>query len=145
MENICVASAVPQSSSSNQECNNEFDLLNKDIVDENLTLSSCNALKNLSVKDHSTKKSLVKLHITPWDDQNHLKEVENHVRGIHMDGLFWGGSQSVVADSGARALEITMTIEAQKVSPSELIENILGDDPCSNLIKSVDIVSFDII
>ena len=35
-------------------------------------------------------KSCVKLDVKPWDDETDMKEMENKVRGIVIDGLVWG-------------------------------------------------------
>ena len=35
-------------------------------------------------------KSSVLLDVKPWDDETDMKEMENQVRTIEMDGLVWG-------------------------------------------------------
>ncbi|VDL83997.1 unnamed protein product, partial [Nippostrongylus brasiliensis] len=40
-------------------------------------------------------KSSVILDVKPWDDETDLKEMENLVRGIEMDGLVWGGAKLI--------------------------------------------------
>lgn len=35
-------------------------------------------------------KSSVLLDVKPWDDETHMKKLEEAVRSIEMEGLFWG-------------------------------------------------------
>lgn len=135
---------LPQLYFLNEKNDNDSNLSHEEIDGEIIIpLSSSNALKQMSIQDHSIKKSLITLHIIPWEDEKDLEGVEKHVRGIQMDGLFWGDSHFVTDNSGTKKLEITMTIDTEKVSPQELIGNILGHEPSGNLIQSCDIISFD--
>lgn len=40
-----------------------------------------------------TPKTAALLEVKPFDSQTDLDEVETLVRGIRMDGLYWGGSR----------------------------------------------------
>lgn len=38
----------------------------------------------------SAGKSSVLLDVKPWDDETDMKKLEEAVRSVHMEGLFWG-------------------------------------------------------
>lgn len=46
-----------------------------------------------SVKPGPIAKSQVLLDCKPWDDETDMKEMENKIRTITMDGLVWGASE----------------------------------------------------
>merc|ERR1712080_479195 len=48
--------------------------------------------KKKSNKKAVIAKSMVILDVKPWDDETDMKEMEDHVRTIEMDGLLWGAS-----------------------------------------------------
>lgn len=118
-------------------------MLYEQIDEENIFSSHPpNILKKPMSKDCETRTSLIKLHIKPWNKEDNLNEVEQHVRGIKIDGLIWGESQFIVVEDGKKVLEISMTVEGDKVSPLDLIEKIIDDETSNNNIQSCDIVSF---
>ncbi|KAJ8321946.1 hypothetical protein KUTeg_000417 [Tegillarca granosa] len=58
----------------------------------------------------------------PWDDETDMKELENNVRTIKMDGLVWGA------------------LEDDKVSTDDLEEKILAFE---DFVQSMDIAAFN--
>lgn len=44
--------------------------------------------------------------VKPWDDETDMKEMENKVRSIEMDGLIWGASKLVPVGYGINKLQI---------------------------------------
>ncbi|WKX93094.1 hypothetical protein Q1695_010822 [Nippostrongylus brasiliensis] len=86
-------------------------------------------------------KSSVILDVKPWDDETDLKEMENLVRGIEMDGLVWGGAKLIPIGYGIQKLQIIAVIEDEKVSVDDMIEKITGD--FESHVQSVDIVAFN--
>ncbi|KHJ99004.1 EF-1 guanine nucleotide exchange domain protein [Oesophagostomum dentatum] len=86
-------------------------------------------------------KSSVILDVKPWDDETNLKEMEDLVRGIEMDGLVWGGAKLLPIGYGINKLQIICVIEDEKVSVDDLIDKITGD--FESHVQSVDIVAFN--
>jgi len=85
-------------------------------------------------------KSNVILDVKPWDDETDMKELENAVRSITMDGLLWGVSKLVPLAYGIKKLQITTVVEDDKVSIEELTEKI---ESFEDFIQSVDIAAFN--
>jgi elongation factor 1-beta len=61
-------------------------------------------------------KSSVLLDVKPWDDETDMKELENSVRTIEMEGLIWGSSKLVPVAFGVKKLQIQCVVEDDKVS-----------------------------
>ncbi|BFG04805.1 probable elongation factor 1-beta [Drosophila madeirensis] len=85
-------------------------------------------------------KSSVLLDVKPWDDETDMKEMENNVRTIVMDGLLWGASKLVPVGYGINKLQIMCVIEDEKVSIDLLQERIEGFE---DFVQSVDIAAFN--
>ena len=83
-------------------------------------------------------KSNVVLDIKPWDDETDLKEMENSVRAIKMDGLTWGDSKYVEIGFGIKKLRISTCIIDELVGLYDLEDNI---QELEDYVQSVDIVS----
>ncbi|XP_017867770.1 PREDICTED: probable elongation factor 1-beta [Drosophila arizonae] len=85
-------------------------------------------------------KSSVLLDVKPWDDETDMKEMENKVRTIEMDGLLWGASKLVPVGYGINKLQIMCVIEDDKVSIDLLQEKI---EEFEDYVQSVDIAAFN--
>ncbi|KAH8355225.1 hypothetical protein KR093_009165 [Drosophila rubida] len=85
-------------------------------------------------------KSSVLLDVKPWDDETDMKEMENNVRTIEMDGLLWGASKLVPVGYGINKLQIMCVIEDDKVSIDLLQEKI---EEFEDFVQSVDIAAFN--
>ncbi|TMW52214.1 hypothetical protein DOY81_002681 [Sarcophaga bullata] len=85
-------------------------------------------------------KSSVLLDVKPWDDETDMKEMENAVRTIEMDGLLWGASKLVPVGYGINKLQIMCVIEDEKVSIDLLTEKI---QEFEDFVQSVDIAAFN--
>lgn len=85
-------------------------------------------------------KSSIVLDVKSWGDETDMKEMENAVRSIEMDGLVWGASKLVPVGYGINKLQIMCVIEDEKVSVDLLIEQI---QEFEDLVQSVDIASFN--
>lgn len=70
----------------------------------------------------------------PWDDETDMKELENAVRKIQMDGLLWGVSKLVPLAYGIQKLQICSVVEDDKVSIDELTELILENEDYVSLV-----------
>ena len=85
-------------------------------------------------------KSSIILDVKPWDDETDMKEMENQVRTIVMDGLLWGASKLVPVGYGINKLQIMCVIEDDKVSVDLLTEKI---QEFEDFVQSVDIAAFN--
>lgn len=85
-------------------------------------------------------KSSVLLDVKPWDDETDMKEMEDKVRTIVMDGLVWGASKLVPLAFGIKKLSIVTVVEDDKVSIEELSEKI---EEFEDFVQSVDIAAFN--
>lgn len=85
-------------------------------------------------------KSSILLDVKPWDDETDMKQMENNVRTIEMDGLIWGASKLIPLAYGINKLQIMCVIEDDKVSVDELTEKI---EAFEDFVQSVDIAAFN--
>merc|ERR1712198_464548 len=69
-------------------------------------------------------KTSVLLDVKPWDDETDMKEMENCVRTIEMDGLLWGQALLKPIGYGINKLTINCVVEDDKISIEELSEKI---------------------
>ena len=95
-----------------------------------------------SGKKKESGKSSVLLDIKLWDDETDMKKLEEAVRSIKMEGLFWGASKLVPVGYGIKKLQIMMTIVDDLVSVDTLIEEILTVESINEHVQSCDIVAF---
>lgn len=70
-----------------------------------------------------------------------MTELEAHVRSIEKDGLVWSGSKLVPVGFGIKKLQINLVIEDEKISLSDLQEEIEGFE---DHVQSTDVVSFNL-
>ncbi|KAJ8529076.1 hypothetical protein K7X08_035911 [Anisodus acutangulus] len=69
--------------------------------------------------------SSVLLDVKPWDDETDMKKLEEAVRSVQIEGLFWGASKLVHVCYGIKKLQIMLTIVDDLVSVDDLIEERL--------------------
>ncbi|KAF8567179.1 hypothetical protein P879_08453, partial [Paragonimus westermani] len=93
-----------------------------------------------SKKPAEIAKSNIILDVKPWGDDTDLKEMENLVRSIKADGLYWGQSKFVPLAYGIKKLQICCVVEDDKVGTDFLEEAITG---LEDHVQSVDIVAFN--
>ncbi|KAI8966046.1 putative elongation factor 1-beta [Daldinia sp. FL1419] len=91
-----------------------------------------------AAKPKVAAKSVVTLDVKPWDDETDMVALEAAVRGIEKDGLVWGLSQLVPVGFGIKKLQINLVIEDEKISLSDLEEEIQGFD---EYVQSTDVVA----
>ncbi|KAL0274812.1 UNVERIFIED_CONTAM: hypothetical protein PYX00_002846 [Menopon gallinae] len=85
-------------------------------------------------------KSSIILDVKPWDDETNMKEMEDNVRTIQMDGLVWGASKLVPVSFGINKLQIMCVVEDEKVSVEDLVDQI---QTFEDHVQSVDIAAFN--
>ncbi|VDM68816.1 unnamed protein product [Strongylus vulgaris] len=143
---ISAEKAAPANEAKEPAADEDFDLFGSDdeedaekakVVEERLKAYA----EKKSKKPGPIAKSSVILDVKPWDDETDLKEMEDLVRGIEMDGLVWGGAKLIPIGYGIKKLQIICVIEDEKVSVDDLIDKITGD--FESHVQSVDIVAFN--
>ena len=72
------------------------------------------------------------------DDETDMAALEAAVRAIEKDGLVWGGSKLVPVGYGIKKLQINLVIEDEKVSTTELEEEI---QEFEDFVQSTDIAA----
>lgn len=72
------------------------------------------------------------------DDETDMAALEAAVRGIEKDGLVWGASQLVPLGFGIKKLQINIVVEDEKISISDLQEEI---EEFEDYVQSTDVVS----
>ncbi|BEJ14665.1 hypothetical protein CspHIS471_0404320 [Cutaneotrichosporon sp. HIS471] len=95
--------------------------------------------KLASGKKLEVAKSVVTLQVKPWDDETDMKELEDGVRAIEVDGLLWGASKLVPVGYGIKMLQITLVIEDAKVSLQDLQDRITDD--LEDFVQSTDVAA----
>jgi elongation factor 1-beta len=72
------------------------------------------------------------------DDETDMAALEAAVRAIEQDGLVWGASKRVPVGFGINKLQINLVIEDEKVSTTDLQEQIEGFE---DYVQSTDIAA----
>lgn len=67
-----------------------------------------------------------------------MDELEANVRSIQKDGLTWGASKRAAVGFGINKLQINLVVEDEKISVSDLQEEIEGFE---DHVQSTDVVS----
>lgn len=83
---------------------------------------------------------MVILDVKPWDDETNMKELEENVRSIELDGLMWGTSKMVAVGYGIKKLQITCVVEDDKVGVDDLSDKISSFE---DHVQSVDVAAFN--
>ncbi|KAI1368038.1 hypothetical protein F5Y08DRAFT_21044 [Xylaria arbuscula] len=91
-----------------------------------------------AAKPKVAAKSVVTLEVKPWDDETDMAALEAAVRGIEKDGLVWGASKLVPVGFGIKKLQITLVIEDEKISLSDLEEEIQAFE---DYVQSTDVAA----
>ncbi|GAW22873.1 hypothetical protein ANO14919_124190 [Xylariales sp. No.14919] len=91
-----------------------------------------------AAKPKVAAKSVVTMDVKPWDDETDMAALEASVRSIEKDGLVWGASKLVPVGFGIKKLQINLVIEDDKISLSDLEEEIQGFE---DYVQSTDIAA----
>ncbi|KAJ3109473.1 Translation elongation factor 1 beta [Phlyctochytrium bullatum] len=138
------AAAAPAAKAEEDE--NDIDLFGSDDEEEDAEKAALVAQRlkeyneKKAAKPKPAAKSLVILDVKPWDDETDMKQMEESVRTITMDGLVWGTSKLVPIGYGIKKLQINAVVEDEKVSVDDLQEQISAFE---DFVQSVDISSFN--
>ncbi|KAG9141410.1 hypothetical protein Leryth_001851 [Lithospermum erythrorhizon] len=121
----------------------DVDLFGEETEEEKKAAEERAASKAASSKKKESGKSSILLDVKPWDDETDMKQLEEAVRSVVMDGLFWGVSKLVPVGYGIKKLQIMLTIVDDLVSVDDLVENYLQVEPINEFVQSCDIVAFN--
>ena len=88
-----------------------------------------------AAKKQVIAKSNIILDVKPWDDETDMKEIENAVRSIEVDGLLWGTSKLAEVGYGIKKLVISCVVEDDKVGTDILEEKITEFEELVSLIR----------
>jgi elongation factor 1-beta len=72
------------------------------------------------------------------DDTTIMRDLESAVRGIQADGLVWGTSSLIPIGYGVEKLRINLVVEDEKVSVTDLQEQI---EELEDFVQSSDVVA----
>ncbi|XP_030512988.1 elongation factor 1-delta [Rhodamnia argentea] len=121
----------------------DVDLFGEETEEEKKATEERAAAVKASAKKKESGKSSVLLDVKPWDDETDMKKLEEAVRSVQMEGLFWGASKLVPVGYGIKKLQIMLTIVDDLVSVDTLIEDHLTAEPVNEYVQSCDIVAFN--
>jgi elongation factor 1-beta len=97
------------------------------------------AKKAASGKKQEVMKSAVILDVKTWDDSTDLKDLEDKVRAIAIEGLEWKASKILEVAYGIKKLQISCHVVDDKVSVDDIQEQIQSFE---DLVQSTDVVAF---
>ncbi|KAM7475734.1 hypothetical protein LguiB_022977 [Lonicera macranthoides] len=136
-------SADTKAAAAADDDDDDVDLFGEETEEEKKAAEERAAVMKASGKKKESGKSSVLLDVKPWDDETDMKKLEEAVRGVRMDGLFWGASKLIPVGYGIKKLQIMMTIVDDLVSVDDLIEEHLTAEPVNEYVQSCDIVAFN--
>ncbi|KAF3583346.1 hypothetical protein F2Q69_00028439 [Brassica cretica] len=128
---------------SNEEDDDDVDLFGEETEEEKKTTEERAVSVKASTKKKESGKSSVLIDIKPWDDETDMKKLEEAVRSLLMEGLFWGASKLAPVGYGIKKLQIMCTIVDDLVSVDTMIEEQLTVEPINEYAQSCDIVAFN--
>jgi len=85
-------------------------------------------------------KSSVLFDVKPYDSETDMKDLEEKVRSIEMEGLEWKASKLVEICYGIKKLTINAVVIDDKVSVDDIQEKI---QEFEEVVQSVDIAAFN--
>ncbi|KAL7126992.1 hypothetical protein ABFS83_14G224400 [Erythranthe nasuta] len=128
--------------SADADDDDDLDLFGDETEEEKKAAEAREAAKPAAKKKESGKSSVL-LDVKPWDDETDMKKLEEAVRSVEMEGLFWGASKLVPVGYGIKKLQIMMTIIDDLVSVDTMIEERLTVEPINEYVQSCDIAAFN--
>jgi len=137
------AAADTKTTSVDEDDDSDVDLFGEETEEEKKASEDRAAAVKASGKKKESGKSSVLLDVKPWDDETDMTKLEEAVRSVQQEGLFWGASKLVAVGYGIKKLQIMMTIVDDLVSVDSLIEDHLATEPANEYIQSCDIVAFN--
>ncbi|CAN8290668.1 unnamed protein product [Cochlearia groenlandica] len=137
------ASESKDAADEEEDDDDDVDLFGEETEEEKKAAEERAASVKASTKKKESGKSSVLIDIKPWDDETDMKKLEEAVRSIETEGLFWGASKLVPVGYGIKKLQIMCTIVDDLVSIDTMIEEQLTVEPINEFVQSCDIVAFN--
>ncbi|KAJ5955301.1 hypothetical protein N7501_009580 [Penicillium viridicatum] len=143
---VVAATLNPAKAPAAEEDNDDVDLFGSDDEEEDAEAVRVREerlaeyRKKKEAKPKVAAKSVVILDVKPWDDETDMAALEAAVRGIEKDGLVWGTSKLVPVGFGIKKLQINLVIEDEKISLSDLEEEI---QEFEDYVQSTDIATMN--
>ncbi|XP_058194638.1 elongation factor 1-delta-like isoform X2 [Rhododendron vialii] len=137
------AADTKASAAEDDDDDDDVDLFGEETEEEKKAAEERAAAMKASGKKKESGKSSVLMDVKPWDDETDMKKLEEAVRSVQMEGLFWGASKLVPVGYGIKKLTIMLSIVDDLVSVDTLIEDHLTVEPISEYVQSCDIVAFN--
>jgi elongation factor 1-beta len=135
--------ADSKAAAADDDDDDDVDLFGEETEEEKKAAEERAASVKASIKKKESGKSSVLMDIKPWDDETDMKKLEEAVRSVEVEGLFWGASKLVPVGYGIKKLQIMLTIIDDLVSVDDLIEERLMEEPINEFVQSCDIVAFN--
>ncbi|GFZ07887.1 translation elongation factor EF1B/ribosomal protein S6 family protein [Actinidia rufa] len=135
--------ASSYASAADDDDDDDVDLFGEETEEEKKAAEERAAAVKASGKKKESGKSSVLMDVKPWDDETDMKKLEEAVRSVQMEGLFWGASKLVPVGYGIKKLQIMLTIVDDLVSVDNMIEDYLTAEPVNEYVQSCDIVAFN--
>jgi len=121
----------------------DVDLFGEETEEEKAAAEKLAAEKKKKPTKKESGKSSVLMDVKPWDDETDMVKLEEAVRSVKLEGLFWGASKLVPVGYGIKKLHIMLTIIDDLVSVDDMIEDYLTAEPINEYVQSCDIVAFN--
>ena len=148
------AAPKPATEKKEEKKDDDFDLFGDVTEEEKKAKEDADKKKaEEAKKKKAAAKSRVVFDVKPFDDETDLGELEKMIRGIEMEGLFWGNcaedlfffflillAQLVPIAFGIKKIQIVAIIVDELVSTDVLEEKLMEFE---DSVQSVDIVSFN--
>ncbi|GAU17158.1 hypothetical protein TSUD_177880 [Trifolium subterraneum] len=133
----------PATEAEDDDDDDDVDLFGEETEEEKKAAEERAAAVKASGKKKESGKSSVLLDVKPWDDETDMKKLEEAVRSVQLEGLFWGASKLVPVGYGIKKLQIMLTIVDDLVSVDNMVEDYLTVEPINEYVQSCDIVAFN--
>ncbi|KAI4336309.1 hypothetical protein L6164_014848 [Bauhinia variegata] len=94
-ESVATPPTADSKATAAEDDDDDVDLFGEETEEEKKAAEERAAAVKASAKKKETGKSSVLMDIKPWDDETDMKKLEEAVRSVQMEGLFWGASKLV--------------------------------------------------
>ncbi|KAJ6764207.1 EF-HAND AND COILED-COIL DOMAIN-CONTAINING FAMILY MEMBER [Salix koriyanagi] len=94
-EAIATPPSADTKAAADEDDDDDVDLFGEETEEEKKAAEERAATIKASSKKKESGKSSVLLDVKPWDDETDMKKLEEAVRSVEMEGLFWGASKLV--------------------------------------------------
>ncbi|CAA6672776.1 unnamed protein product [Spirodela intermedia] len=139
-----VSDAKVKHTADDDDDDDDVDLFGEETEEEKKASEARAAAAKASGKKKESGKSSVLLDVKPWDDETDMKKLEEAVRGVHMEGLFWapvtklipvGYGNQKAADHDDHCRRSRLRRHSDR--------GVLTVEPANEYIQSCDIVAFN--